>query len=135
MLLTARPGTHKLLADLGPEPLGPEFTAEHFDPEEWAELFEQTGARFAGPVAEHHDGFSMWASEVTPWNAGARGPKRDITGELAKAIRKHGLAVECKPLWDRQLARWVEDEAKRLGKPIDFEVPLTGLHAAEGIAR
>ena len=34
--------------------------------DDWAELFQQTGARFAGPVAEHHDGFSMWDSDVTP---------------------------------------------------------------------
>ena len=71
----------------------PRFTAENFDPEEWAELFQQTGARFAGPVAEHHDGFSMWASEVTPWNAGSKGPKRDITGELAASLRKRGMKL------------------------------------------
>ncbi len=69
----------------------PLFTAEKFDAREWAELFEKAGARFAGPVAEHHDGFSMWASKVTPWNAGDRGPKRDITGELAAAIRERGM--------------------------------------------
>lgn len=71
----------------------PMFKAEKFDPEEWAELFEQTGARFAGPVAEHHDGFSMWDSEVTPWNARDVGPKRDITGELAVSLRKRGMQL------------------------------------------
>ena len=69
----------------------PMFKAEHFDAARWADLFVKAGARFAGPVAEHHDGFAMWASKVTPWNAGERGPKRDITGELAKAIRERGL--------------------------------------------
>ena len=69
----------------------PMFEAEKFDAEEWAELFKKAGARFAGPVAEHHDGFSMWASEVNPWNVGDMGPKRDITGELAKACRKRGM--------------------------------------------
>jgi alpha-L-fucosidase len=71
----------------------PQFTAERFDPEEWAELFQNTGARFAGPVAEHHDGFSMWASTITPWNVGSRGPKRDITGELAASLRKRGMKL------------------------------------------
>jgi len=71
----------------------PKFTAEKFDPEEWAELFAATGAKFAGPVAEHHDGFSMWDSDVTPWNAKDMGPKRDITGELAKSLRKRGMQL------------------------------------------
>lgn len=65
----------------------PMFTAEHFDAEKWAELFVKAGAKFAGPVAEHHDGFSMWDSDATPWNAADMGPKRDVTGELAKAIK------------------------------------------------
>ena len=69
----------------------PMFTAEHFDAADWAELFEEAGARFAGPVAEHHDGFAMWDSELTPWNAADKGPKRDITGELEKAIRARGM--------------------------------------------
>lgn len=69
----------------------PMFTAEHFDADEWAALFQQAGARFAGPVAEHHDGFAMWDSELTPWNAADRGPKRDIVGELEEAIRTRGM--------------------------------------------
>jgi alpha-L-fucosidase len=69
----------------------PMFTAEHFDPDEWAELFRKAGARFAGPVAEHHDGFSMWDSEITPWNAKDKGPKRDILGELFEALRKRDM--------------------------------------------
>jgi len=69
----------------------PMFTGEHFDPEEWAELFKKAGARFAGPVAEHHDGFAMWASKITPWNAMDRGPHRDILGELFKALEKRNM--------------------------------------------
>lgn len=69
----------------------PMFKAEKFDADAWADLFVKAGARFAGPVAEHHDGFAMWASDVTPWNAGDMGPKRDIAGELAKAVRKRGM--------------------------------------------
>jgi len=69
----------------------PKFRAERFDPDEWAELFEKAGARFAGPVCEHHDGFAMWASKVTPWNAGDMGPKRDLTGELEKAVRARDM--------------------------------------------
>jgi alpha-L-fucosidase len=78
-------------AQFGYHDFVPMFKAEKFDADEWAELFEKAGARFARPVAEHHDGFSMWASELTPWNVKDMGPKRDITGELARAIRKRGL--------------------------------------------
>lgn len=67
------------------------FKAEKFDPNEWADLFARSGAKFAGPVAVHHDNFAMWNSEVTPWNSVNMGPKRDITGELAKAYKSHGL--------------------------------------------
>lgn len=69
----------------------PMFKAEHFDPEEWAELFQQSGAKFAGPVAEHHDGFAMWKSDINPWNAGDMGPKRDILGELFQALNKRDM--------------------------------------------
>ncbi len=64
-----------------------------FDPEEWAQLFADAGAKFAGPVAEHHDGFSMWASKVNPWNAKDMGPKLDLVGLLTKAIRKKNMKV------------------------------------------
>ena len=67
------------------------FTAEKFDPEEWAKLFKQVGAKFAGPVCIHHDGFAMWDSKVTKWNAAQMGPKRDTVGEMERAIRKQGL--------------------------------------------
>lgn len=65
----------------------------NFDPEEWAQLFADAGARFAGPVAEHHDGFSMWASKVNPWNAQDKGPKLDLVGVLTDAIRKKDMKV------------------------------------------
>ena len=69
----------------------PMFKAEKFDADAWAALYARAGARFAGPVAEHHDGFSMWASKVNRWNAKDMGPKRDVVGELLTAIRKQGL--------------------------------------------
>ncbi len=67
------------------------FTAERFDPDEWAELFQQSGAQYAGPVAEHHDGFAMWNTRYSDWNAAKMGPRRDVVGLLEKAIRSQGL--------------------------------------------
>jgi len=69
----------------------PMFKGEKFDPDEWAELFKKSGARFAGPVGEHHDGFNMWDSKLTDWNAVKMGPKRDVVGELEKAIKSQGM--------------------------------------------
>jgi len=64
-----------------------------FDPEEWAQLFADAGAKFAGPVAEHHDGISMWASKVNPWNVKDLGPKLDLVGLLTDAIRKKNMRI------------------------------------------
>jgi alpha-L-fucosidase len=63
------------------------FTAERFEPEHWAELFRRAGARFVVPVGEHHDGFAMYDCSRSEWTAARRGPKRDVLGELATAVR------------------------------------------------
>jgi len=64
-----------------------------FDPGAWAQLFADAGAKFAGPVAEHHDGFSMWNSSVNEWNSVARGPRLDLLRLHADAIRGKGLKL------------------------------------------
>ncbi|HPC77876.1 MAG TPA: alpha-L-fucosidase, partial [bacterium] len=69
----------------------PMFTAEKFDPDKWADLFLKSGAKFVVPVAEHHDGFAMYDCSYTGWSAVSMGPKRDIIGELANAVRKRYL--------------------------------------------
>jgi alpha-L-fucosidase len=69
----------------------PMFKAEHFDPRAWAQLFRESGAKYVMPVGEHHDGFPMYESNLTDWCAGKMGPKRDILGELAEAIRAEGM--------------------------------------------
>ncbi len=69
----------------------PMFKAEKFDPDAWVTLFKRAGARYVIPVAEHHDGFAMWDSALTKWNAKAMGPHRDLIGDLEQATRKQGL--------------------------------------------
>ena len=69
------------------------FTAPHFNASAWAELYRRAGARYAGPVAEHADGFAMFASEVSHYNAHEMGPKRDVVAEITQAVRSEGLRV------------------------------------------
>ncbi len=69
----------------------PSFKAEKFDPAAWIDLFEMAGAKYVVPVGEHCDGFAMYASSHTRWNAAEMNPKRDILGELAIEARKKGL--------------------------------------------
>jgi alpha-L-fucosidase len=67
------------------------FKGSKFDANAWAEMFKQAGAKFAGPVAIHHDNFAMWNSKVTKWNSVNMGPHKDIVGELEKAIKSRGM--------------------------------------------
>jgi alpha-L-fucosidase len=69
----------------------PLFKAEKFDPKEWISLFKQAGAGYICPVAEHHDGFQMYESELSHWNAKEMGPHRDVIGELKNAAELAGL--------------------------------------------
>ena len=75
----------------GYKDLIPLFRAEHFDATAWAHVFKESGAQYIVPVAEHHDGFSMYDSGLSDWTVVKMGPKRDTLGELAKAIRAEGL--------------------------------------------
>lgn len=63
-----------------------DFKGEHFDAAEWVKLFKEAGAQFAGPCAEHADGFAMWDSDLTKWDAVDMGPKRDVVAEMRKAV-------------------------------------------------
>lgn len=104
--------------EVGYDALVPLFKAEHFNAREWVDLFQKAGAKFAGPVAEHHDGFAMWNTQTTPWNAVLMGPKRDIVGELEQEIRKHGMKLVTTFHHARLLQRYKKD-ANRPAKP-DF---------------
>ncbi|MGA8149540.1 MAG: alpha-L-fucosidase [Terriglobales bacterium] len=69
----------------------PLFKAEHYDPVAWAHLFKEAGAKYVVPVFEHHDGFAMYDSGLSDWTAAKMGPRRDLAGELAKAVHEEGL--------------------------------------------
>ena len=47
----------------------PRFTAANYDPDAWARLFAEAGAKYAVLTAKHHDGFALWPTQVSPLNA------------------------------------------------------------------
>jgi alpha-L-fucosidase len=83
--------TYGPLTKFGYKDFVPMFKAEHYDPQAWAQLFKAAGARYVVPVFEHHDGFAMYDSDLSDWTAAKMGPKRDLVGDLAKAVRAEGM--------------------------------------------
>ncbi|MBK1825532.1 alpha-L-fucosidase [Haloferula rosea] len=77
--------------EFGYKDIIPEFKAEKWDPDAWAQLFAEVGAKYVVMTAEHHDGWANWDSDLTPWNAVDKGPKRDLVGDLGTALKKRGL--------------------------------------------
>lgn len=64
------------------------FTAEFFDAERWANLFESSGAKYIVLTSKHHEGFALWPSKYSySWNSVDVGPHMDLVGELANAVR------------------------------------------------
>jgi len=72
--------------------LAKNFTAAKYDPEAWAQLAKDTGVKYVVITAKHHDGFTLFDSAYSDWNAvKASGAKRDLIAPLAAAVRAHGL--------------------------------------------
>jgi alpha-L-fucosidase len=75
----------------------PMFRAELFNPDQWADIFARSGAKYIVPTSKHHEGFCIWPNEHAnkvwnrPWNSVVTGPKRDLLGDLGEAVRKRGL--------------------------------------------
>lgn len=83
--------TYGPLTSFGYKDFIPLFKAERYDPQAWARLFKEAGAKYVVPVFEHHDGFQMYDSNLSDWTAVKIGPKRDLAGDLAKAVRAEGM--------------------------------------------
>ncbi len=77
----------------------PMFKAEMFDPAYWAQVFEESGAKYVVLTSKHHDGYTLWPSEQAaaswkrPWSSTSIGPKRDLLGDLTTEVRKRGLKM------------------------------------------
>ncbi|MDH5610155.1 MAG: alpha-L-fucosidase, partial [Cyclobacteriaceae bacterium] len=77
----------------------PNFKAELYDPEQWADIFERSGAKYIVLTSKHHDGYTLWNSAEAnrswgrPWNSVETGPQRDLLGDLTDAVRAKGLKM------------------------------------------
>ena len=101
----------------------PLFRAELFDPDEWADLFRQAGARYVVLVSKHHDGYALWPSAYSPgWNSAEVGPRRDLVGDLTDAVREAGLRMGLYYSlgeWTNPLHRWYTDPPESIGPYVD----------------
>ncbi len=75
------------------------FKAQDYDPEAWAKLFLEAGAKYVVLTTKHHEGFALWPSKEAslaygrPWNCMETGAQRDLVGEYANALRQANLKV------------------------------------------
>jgi alpha-L-fucosidase len=101
----------------------PMFRAELFNPDQWADIFARSGAKYIVPTSKHHEGFCLWPSADAsrtwgrPWNAIVVGPKRDLMADLSEAVRKRGIKFGFyyslyewfNPLWLKDRAAYVTE--------------------------
>lgn len=101
----------------------PQFRAELYDPDHWADVFARSGAKYVALTSKHHEGFALWPSKEAsatwgrPWNAVDTGPKRDILGDLTNSVRARGLKMGYyfslyewfNPLWLYDKPRYIKE--------------------------
>jgi alpha-L-fucosidase len=98
------------------------FKAELYNPDQWANILRQSGARYVVLTSKHHEGYCLWNSAEAdrtwgkPWNAVTGTPKKDLLGDLTNSVRKAGLKMGFyyslyewfNPLWLSDKKRYVE---------------------------
>jgi alpha-L-fucosidase len=71
---------------------GPNFRAELYDPDQWADLFARAGAKYSYMTMKHGDGFCLFDSSTQPyWNSVFMGAKRDLYGDFVSSMHRRGL--------------------------------------------
>jgi len=101
--------------------LADQFKAELYNPDEWARLFEKSGAKYMVLTSKHHDGYALWPNNDASrtwgrgWNSLVTGPRRDLLGDLFRAVRKtsvragmyYSLYEWFNPLWKSDQEKYV----------------------------
>ncbi|MDX9881590.1 MAG: alpha-L-fucosidase [Prolixibacteraceae bacterium] len=95
-----------------------DFKAEMFEPDVWARILRQSGAKYVVLTSKHHEGFALWPSPHSwNWNAVDAGPHRDLAGDLIKSVRSQGLRMGFyyslyewfNPLYKEDPSRYVDE--------------------------
>ncbi len=96
----------------------PQFKAEFFNPDQWADVFARAGAKYIVLTSKHHEGFCLWPSEQSwNWNSVDIGPHRDLAGDLTKAVKAKGIHMGFyyslyewyNPLYKNNVDKYVDD--------------------------
>ena len=70
------------------------FTAEKYDPKQWADLIKESGAQYAVLTTKHHDGVALWDSKAGGINVVKDTPaKRDLIKPFTDALRANNIKV------------------------------------------
>ena len=98
------------------------FKADLFEPDDWAKLFKEAGAKYIVLTSKHHDGFALWPSKEAndrgfPWNSVETGAKKDLVGELSESVKNAGLKMGLyyslyewyHPWWKNNKKRFVDE--------------------------
>jgi len=75
------------------ESLVHKFKADKYNPEEWARIAKEAGARYAVLTAKHHGGYCLFDTKTTDYSAPKTGPGRDLVKPYVEAFRNAGLKV------------------------------------------
>ena len=88
------------------------FTAANYDPQAWARLAHTAGMKYVVVTSKHHDGFALFDSAASDWNAAKASPAgRDLVAPLASAVRAEGLKFGC---YYSQAQDWVHAGGARI---------------------
>lgn len=68
------------------------FSASAYDPQAWADLIKESGARYAVLTTKHHDGIALWDTKMSDLSVVKKSPaKRDLVGPFFAALRKDSI--------------------------------------------
>lgn len=75
-----------------------EILAQHFKPkpgfaEEWVRLAQHAGQKYMVLTTKHHEGYCLWDTKLTDYNAAKTGPGRDLVREYVDAARAAGMRI------------------------------------------